>query len=99
MWFAEMGDIQYLQPFFICDKSVTELNSNSRGSDEIWGADLCRDTGVQRIVQIDYDQTCVAKYVGINTGDGDTACAFECAVGVEGERSFEEVVARLTIKQ
>jgi hypothetical protein len=54
---------------------------------------------MQRVGEVHDFEAAVAEDVGVGPRDGDAARTVELALGVEGRRALEEVVARVAVQQ
>src|SRR5262249_44216422 len=94
-----MSDIEDLHAFFVHYKCIAELDDHTLRTLELRLADDGLNFRFQRIVEIDDNQSFIAKNVCVGSGDGDAARAAENAVGIESQSAFDEVVAGIAIEQ
>src|SRR5215469_3567382 len=95
----EVGYIQNFQPFTIDNEGVTKLHRDALRIDQRWSPEGQRYSRFQRIVQIDDNQAAVAKHVRECSRDRDLPRAIQNAIGIECQRSLEEVVRKISVEQ
>ena len=92
-----LGDVEDFEAVGVRDKSVAELQRDAGGLVQV--GDGLEDFGVERVGELDDDETLVAENEGAGAGELDAVGAGENAAGVEGGAALEEVVGGVAVEQ